>query len=344
MTAPRKILIVRTDRIGDVVLTLPIAHLIKKKYPGSELFFMVRDYTSTLVENHKFVDGFLIYDEEKSFSAQLNEIKKYDFDSAVVVHPSLRIALLIFFAKIKTRIGTGFRWYSFLLNRKLYEHRKHGTKHELVHNAELLKFFGIEEKIDEESVEFGITVSKKASRKIEELFRESKIDTSRPLVVIHPGSGGSAVDFPVDGFKELVSYLSELNVELILTGTKKEYKICEEISSLKTKNFAGKFDLEELIALINKSDILIANSTGPLHIAAALGKFVVGFYPKFPAASPIRWGPFTNRKLVFTPALDCANCTRKQCEEKNCMKSISAEDVFKKLKNIIYSEFSPEKR
>ena len=342
MNTPKNILVVRTDRIGDVVLTLPMANLIKKNYPNSELVFMVRKYTSPLVQNNKFIDDLIIYDEAKNFSALLNEIKKFNFDSAIVVHPSFRIARLIFLAKINTRIGTGFRWYSFLFNKKLYVHRKYGTKHELVHNIELLKFFGIDEEIREENAEFGICVSEEKSKKIKEVFDEYKIDKSKPIIIIHPGSGGSAVDFPIEGFKDLVSYLSTLDVELILTGTKKEFNICEKISSSKTKNFAGKFNLEELISLINETDVLIANSTGPIHIAASLKKFVVGFYPKFPAASPVRWGPFTNRKLIFTPDIDCRNCTRKQCERTNCMKSISAKEVFEKLKKVLYSEFSPE--
>ena len=341
MITPRKILIVRTDRIGDVVLTLPAASLVKKKYPEVKIVFMVREYTSSLVRDHKHIDEIIIYDEEKNFFSQLKEIKKTGFDSALLVHPQLRLALLLYLAGIKNRIGTGFRWYSFLFNKKLYEHRKYGTKHELLHNLDLLKFFGIKADADEANAEFNIPVSGDSSKKIREVFKKYKVDKTKPVVIIHPGSGGSAIDFPAGGFKKLILLLSELDVELILTGSEMEVELCREISSAKTKNFAGKFNLEELTALINEADIFISNSTGPLHIAAALGKFVVGFYPDFPSVSPVRWGPFTKRKLIFTPA--CGHQSGKQCEELNCMRSISVEYVFEKLKNIIYSEFSPEK-
>ena len=99
-------------------------------------------------------------------------------------------------------------------------------------------------------------------------------------------------------------------------------------------NLAGKFDLSQLIAVINKSDLLIANSTGPIHIAAALGKNVIGFYPKIAACSPNRWGPYTNKKNIFMPEITCSNCTKKQCEKLNCMNSININEVFEAAKKI----------
>ena len=122
----------------------------------------------------------------------------------------------------------------------------------------------------------------------------------------------------------------------ILTGNKNEVDLCEKIkSSSKAKNFAGKFNLDELTALISKSVMFISNSTGPIHIAAALEKFTVGFYPKIVSCSKERWAPYTNKKLVYEPNIDCKNCTREQCEKLNCMESIDITKVYNDIKNVL---------
>lgn len=102
----------------------------------------------------------------------------------------------------------------------------------------------------------------------------------------------------------------------------------------KTKNLVGLFSLAELKALINYSDIFIANSTGPLHIAAALGKYVIGFYPKIAQCSPARWGPYSVKSKVFTPSLQCSNCTREQCEQLDCMNTIPVSEIFAEIEKI----------
>ena len=90
-----------------------------------------------------------------------------------------------------------------------------------------------------------------------------------------------------------------------------------------------------MVALINKADLLVANSTGPLHIAAALKKYVIGFYPKIKVCSPERWGPYSEKSFIFQPEIDCNTCTREQCERLNCMNSINIDAVYKKIESVI---------
>jgi heptosyltransferase-2 len=112
--------------------------------------------------------------------------------------------------------------------------------------------------------------------------------------------------------------------------------LCEEFEiSDSVLNLSGKLDLSELKALINKANLFISNSTGPMHIAAALGVYVIGFFPKILACSQKRWGPYTEKKTIFIPTIDCSNCTRKQCEKLNCMNSIDIGRVFDETKRVL---------
>jgi heptosyltransferase-2 len=94
------------------------------------------------------------------------------------------------------------------------------------------------------------------------------------------------------------------------------------------KNLAGKLNLSQLTTLISVADIFISNSTGPIHIASAMDKYVIGFYPKILSCSVQRWGPYTEKRTIFSPTIDCSNCSRRQCEKLDCMNSIDIGRVF----------------
>jgi ADP-heptose:LPS heptosyltransferase len=339
MIEPKNLLIVRTDRIGDVVLSLPLAGIVKKHFPDCRVTFLVRNYTKSLTTGHPFIDEVIELEENQRgilLYENIVRIMNYKFDSVVVVYPTFITTIIIFLSGIHKRIGTGYRWYSALFNYKSFEHRKFAEKHELEYNVNLLKFFGIEEKINPGNVIFNLPVDKASDERVKTILKVKQINLNKPVIMVHPGSGGSAVDLPLNTLKELIiNVAGSLDAEIIITGSKQEMELCHQLQVPgKTRNLSGLFDLPELTALINYSDIFIANSTGPLHIAAALGKYVIGFYPKIAACSPRRWGPYSEKGNVFIPNINCSNCTREQCIQLNCMSSIKSEDIFVVIEKI----------
>lgn len=322
MASPEKILIIRSDRIGDVVLTLPMAEVLKKE-GDREVWFMGRGYTSALINASAFVGGFIDRDEfdRGNLDQAVKKLKKFNFDRVFVVSPDFRIALICRLANIKTRTGTGYRWYSFLFNDKIFEHRKTAERNELEYNLRMIPWHG----------EF--SYSRDTLKNIRG-FSRFKPDSSKVVTVIHPGSGGSAADLPVQKFREITELLAaDGRFDLYITGSGSETAKCLEVKGgSRARVLAGELNLEELVALTKESDLFISNSTGPLHIAAAAGCFTVGFYPKVTSCSAERWGPWTKRKLIFTPEIDCTGCTLKQCARLNCMNSISGEKVVTAIK------------
>jgi heptosyltransferase-3 len=340
MISPQKILIVRTDRIGDVVLSLPLAELIKQKYPSCVVAYFLREYTSPLLNGNPFIDEVIIADESEGkilLKENLNKIKAKSFDTCVVVNPTLKISLLMFMAGIKNRIGTGYRWYSFLFNRKVFEHRKYAEKHELEYNIRLLKKMDIDISYFSKSIEFHLSVDDNSSGKVNTLLMQGGYKRGDKIVIVHPGSGGSSVDLPKEKFIELTLKLSEIkNLTIVVTGSKNETQLCKEFEINKSIiNLSGQLDISLLKALIKKADLFISNSTGPIHIAAAFGVYIIGFYPKILSCSQKRWGPYTKNKTIFTPTIDCSNCTREQCKKLNCMNSIDIGRVFDETRSVL---------
>ncbi|HPI37623.1 MAG TPA: glycosyltransferase family 9 protein [Ignavibacteriaceae bacterium] len=336
MITPKNLLIVRTDRIGDVVLSLPVVQFVKKHFPDCKITFLLREYTKRLALNNPYIDELLVLKEKDGKPLlwdNIKQLKEKKFDTSIVVYPTFIISLIMYLSAIRNRVGTGYRWYSLLFNQKVYEHRKTAERHELEYNIRLLQVFGIDNPFNNTDVEFHLSEDEVSSLSVEKVLRENKIDNSKPVIIVHPGSGGSAVDLPVASFKELINLLSTLDVQIVLTGDRRERAICEELQvNSSVKNLAGEFNLGELISLIKRADIFVSNSTGPLHIAAALNKHVVAFFPKILACSSKRWGPYTENKSIYVPQIDCSNCTREQCESLNCMNSINIDEVFANIK------------
>lgn len=333
------ILVVRTDRIGDVVLSLPVAAAIKSKYPNCKLSFLVREYTKPIVEANKFIDEIIVI-KERNGKFKLFEnvelIKKHNIDVVIVLYPTFIVSLIMFLAGIKKRVGTGYRLYPFLFTDKVYEHRKDAKKHEIEYNFGLLKPLGIDFNPGIENVKFNLNLSGSLLKKVEKILDEHNISSDKGFIILHPGSGGSAVDLPIEKFKELITLLTENDVNIVLTGSKSEKHMNDKLVVNKNVfNFAGLFNLEELMALISKANLLVANSTGPIHIAAALGIQTFGFYPKIKSCSAERWGPYSNKKKIYQPELDCQDCTREQCEKLNCMSYININKVFNDIKNFL---------
>jgi len=341
MNNPKNLLIVRTDRIGDLVLTLPLAEVIKKHYPDCKVTFLIREYTKEILFNHPFIDEVILVKTKKeqntiTFLDNYKIIKEKNFDTVIVVSPRLIISLIAFLSRINFRIGTSYRWYSFLFNKKVYIHRKYAEKHELEFNLEMLKKIDITENIFPKNISYSLQVNSKNKNRVEQILFSKNISLTKPTFIIHPGSGGSSIDLPLSKFIDLTTKITnDFDMEIIITGNKNENVICNSlVINNKVKNLAGELNLSELIYLINKCYLFISNSTGPLHIAAALNKYVIGFYPNSLACSYKRWGPYGSRTKVFTPQQECKNCKMEQCSNEDCMNNIDINDVINYIKNI----------
>jgi lipopolysaccharide heptosyltransferase II len=332
------ILVVRTDRLGDVILTLPLLPLIHRCYPGARVSMLLSHYTGEIVEGNPYADALLWYDDGTghpvSFRRMVGLIRKERFDAVIVVHPTLRLAWMMTLAGIPIRVGSGYRYYSVLFNRRVYEHRKDARRHELEYNIQLLARIGctVPEKLEEP--DYGISIPPEAVRSVLEMRRSAGVGMTKPFVVIHPGSGGSAREWPLESFARLAENLqSQKNVEIIITGARQDDARAGELHQRlggRVASFAGRLDLKELAALVQSASLFVSNSTGPLHLAVAVGTPVLGFYPQITAMSPQRWGPYGGRSRTLVPdkPVDCADCAGSGGRACACMASISVEKAY----------------
>jgi heptosyltransferase III len=332
----QKILVVRTDRIGDVILTLPTVESLKTNFPKAHVAMLVRSYTGGLADG---IAEVLLYDrdgEVKGFFEMLSEIRRARFDAVIVAYPRFRIALLLWFARVPLRVGTGFRWYSFLFNKKVFEHRKTVEKHESEYNLSLAKMLGC--RIPDKFVS-RLAISEQEKQKAQEIRLSLGIKASDKLVLLHPGSGGSARDWKPENFALLALELSKQGYCVVITGGTGEAELVNyvaKVSGGKAKPFVSNVCLKEFAAFIQTARLFVANSTGPLHIAAAVGVPVIGFYPPVHVMSPKRWGPLTDKKMIFVPdPAQCPRCKGGDCQGNDCMEQIKVDQVIEAVERLI---------
>ncbi|MEK9136887.1 MAG: glycosyltransferase family 9 protein, partial [Bacteroidota bacterium] len=182
--------------------------------------------------------------------------------------------------------------------------------------------------------EFYINIPPDVQEKMDMLLSSLGIDQEKEVIVIHPGSGGSAKEWPPEYFGRLAArFQSERGSQILVTGAKgEERKVSEVLIGSKGKAIplVGRLSLKELSAVAKRANLFISNSTGPLHIAVAVGTPVVSMFPQITAMSAARWGPYTKRKRVLVPdkPVGCKECERRKDLPCACMMSISVDEVY----------------
>jgi ADP-heptose:LPS heptosyltransferase len=321
MPASPRVLISRTDAIGDVMLTMPLATIIRAHFPESYIGFLGKSYTQAVISCCSAVDEFV---ELTDF---LKEGQAKRWDTIIHVFPRKDVAWKAKEAGIKDRIGTTNRLYHLLTCNKLVKlSRKNSSLHEAQLNTKLLAPLGISG--DWSTGELGQLYS---FDKIQALpiALQDLLDPSRRRVILHPKSQGSAREWGLEHFAELIRLLPKERYQIFISGTEKEGRLLQPLLDVVGKDvtdITGKMDLATFISFINASDALVAASTGPLHIAAALGKVGIGLYPSIRPMHAGRWGPLGPRAIAFALPEDCNKC-RNTPESCTCIRSISAVQV-----------------
>ncbi|MFM9839864.1 MAG: glycosyltransferase family 9 protein [Cyclobacteriaceae bacterium] len=322
----KRVVISRTDNLGDVILTLPLAGYLKSIYPEVEIYFIGKKYTQAVISNCSFVDHFLDREEILKTPAILNSINA---DTIFFIYPDSQLARLADKLKIGNRVSTAHRWYNWLYCNKLVDFsRVHSSLHESQLNFKLLKPFRLQSDVDISTLSgyYGLsTVSKDLP---------FAISPTKFNLIVHPKTKGSAREWGLDNFFGLIQLLPSSNYQIYITGLKEEGELMrKQLPSLfepqNVTDLTGKLTLFQLMELVNGVDGLIAGSTGVLHLAASLGRFTVGLYSPLRPIHPGRWKPIGKNSTYLVRDKECNDCRRSlECA---CIREITPNQVVEKI-------------
>ncbi len=318
--APSHILISRTDSIGDVILTLPVAKFLKDRFPKVKISFLGKNYTRPVIDACIYVDEFVNMDD---FLNQTIYSESSLPDCIIHVFPVIEIARRAKQLKIPLRIGTTNRLYHWTTCNELIKlSRKNSDLHEAQLNLKLLAPFGIEQEISCKEIEdsFGLNKIIPLEKVFADLLSRKKYN-----LILHPKSQGNGREWPLENFVSLIKSLDKERYSLFISGTEKEQQalqpLFEQVGNQVT-DITGKMNLSQFIAFINQCDGLIASGTGPLHIASVLGKDTFGIYPPIRPVHPTRWKPIGKRARVFVLEKECNDC-KNNPSDCSCMKNVN---------------------
>jgi len=336
----KRILVIRTDRIGDVVLSTPVIKNLRENFPQSFIAMMVRPYTKDIVEGNPFLDEVIVYDKDgkdKSILATLRfvfNLKRYKFDLAIILHPTNRVHIISFLAGIPKRVG--YRKKLGFLNTDRLEEKKYlGEKHELEYNLDLLRYL----KIEIYDKNLFVPIDREAEERIESFLQIHGLKEN-DFVVVHPGASCPSKIWPPENFAFVCdSLMRDFGLNVLIVTDKKDSCWGESVQRFMEYNpilALGEFSLKELAVVLKKAKLFISNDSGPVHIAVAVGTPVISIFGrKQPGLSPKRWGPLGEKDIVLHKDIGCQECLAHSCKIGfKCLREIKPQEVIEAVKKI----------
>jgi heptosyltransferase-2 len=336
----KRILIVQTAFLGDVILTTPLIKGLRGLFPDSSISFLLIPETKRLLDNNPHLNEVITYDKRKNggvgaFLHIMEEVKKRNFDLAVIPHRSFRSALLTYLARISQRIGFDKSAGSILFTRKV---TYRSDIHEVERNLSLVSQFN-PLPVDSSPELFPSADDLSFAR--QQLF-DSGIQEGDKMVAIAPGSVWATKQWLPERFAKVSDLLlSQAGIKVVLLGSDEDRALCDKITDLmkeKPLNLAGKIDILQTAALISLCSVLLSNDSAPVHLASAMKKPVVAIFGS--TVPGFGFIPYKVSHLIIQKDLTCRPCGihgKRKCPEKHfkCMKEITAEEVFRAVLSLI---------
>jgi ADP-heptose:LPS heptosyltransferase len=334
---PQNILVARTDRIGDFVLTLPVFEALKTVYK-LDFTVLCQGAVKPLLENNPFVGATITVKSDTV--ALVDEIRRHNFDCLLVlVNDPLMRKLISKLGFIPVRIGPLSRpSVLFKYSHPVIQKRSRSVLNEAEYNLELLEIFG---KTDTPFPRPKLYFTDGEIEQAQSVLT-AKLDLAalpQQFAIMHQGMGGSALNWEDNQYRAFLEKALKHGFVVFLTGSSdgelqqnqqlvKEYKTAfpQQIFDL-----SGQMTLREFAALIKLAFVFVGPSTGPTHLANAVETEIITFYPPIQVQSAKRWGPFKAKANIFSPDVECGQkykCIKEKCPHFYCMNKITVEDVF----------------
>lgn len=338
----KRILIIRTDRVGDAVLSTPVVKAMRQAYPHAYIAVMAAPAAKDVFEGNPYLDEVIVFDKDLKHGGWLKtarfarSLKEKRFDLALVLHPTNRVHLITFLAGIPKRVGYD-RKLGFLLTDKLAHEKQSGQKHELEYNLDLVRYLGVEPQ--DKSLFIRITPEAQAWAK--GVLKDSGISEGDLLLAIHPAASCPSKIWPKDRFAQAADMLAEkYGFKVLIVAGPKDISIAGEVANLMRNpavNLAGKTSVSQLAAILERCRVFISNDSGPVHIASAVGTPVVSIFGRAQKGlSPGRWGPVGHKDRFLSRDIGCIECLAHNCVKGfECLGAITVEDVLNMVDLII---------
>jgi lipopolysaccharide heptosyltransferase I len=327
---PRNILIIKPSAIGDLVHALPVLPLLARRWPEARISWLVNSDFADLLEGHPLLAEVIRFERRRFGQGWRNPLsllglwrftrglRRRRFDLVIDLQGLLRSGWLAWRSGAPARIG-------FAEARELapmfYTHRVAAdarAEHAVDRYLKVAAALGC----NTEPVEFPFAITAEDRAAIGRLL-DGSLPAGRRIAVLLPGANWPTKRWPAERFAAIAELLRRrMDLEPVIAGGAKDAALAAKIPGL---NLVGRTSLRQLVALLERADLVVANDSGPMHIAAALGRPLVAAYgPTNPAST----GPYGRDDSVVRVDIACSPCYSRACTHQSCLQWLSVEPVF----------------
>ncbi len=336
---PLRILVTRTDRLGDVILATPVLKALKIKFPSAKISFLVQKAWMPVLQYHSEIE-LIPYAPNMSDDALFELLHSQSFDRVYVLRDEPQLTRVVKKLKIPERIGPYSTLRSFFaFNYGRFQKRSRCRLHEAEYNLDLVHPQFPADDVDALPRAW-VATSPEAAQRAERFLSSHGL---KPLsfVVIHPGSSGSARYVKVQALHALARRLISQGMNVCVSGGPAETDLLTEfklaVPQVQLLGGLAAIGLDGMAEVYRMAKAVVAHGTGPLHLAAAVGTPTLAIFPPIFVLSEKRWGPLTSRRAVWTPAVACPakyRCLGPQCSYYDCMDLFNVDQALQLLEKI----------
>jgi len=315
MTTPSRILIIKPSALGDVVHGLPVLRLLRARFPDAQIDWLIARPFANLIEGHPDLNNLIELDRNpRAFLRLAWTLRSASYDWAIDLQGLARSAVLTFATRAAVRVGFAYaRELAPLAYNQRVAAREVG-RHAVERYLDVAEHLGC----DRGPVEFVF-----ASTPADLAFVNDRTQHLGPFAVIAPGTNWPSKRWPVEHFAKLSVSLKDKGFAIVIVGGNDAVEIAKSIPC--DLNLAGSTTLKQLVELLGAASIVVANDSGPMHIASALGTpLVVPFGPTDANLT----GPFGRPQSVIRASLPCSPCFSRDCSHISCLSRISPDNVL----------------
>ena len=330
--------------MGDIVCALPVPAAIKRRWPQAKVSWLVASHLGQMVSDHPDIDQVISFDRRRyrhiarswpvgrRFLKFLSQLRRNNFDLVIDLQGLFRSGFLAWCTRAAVRIGPHEKremgWI-------FYKHRLEPCDKQ-THAVERICSLGQLLPIDLSAPAFKLPITQMARESAGRLLEQASVPEGQPFAVLAVGGTWQSKRWPIERFSQVADQLtSKSGLAVVLVGGQGEKLLAEQLSSQSKgpiANLVTKTSLKELMAVLEKASVVVTNDSGPMHIAAALGRPTVAI---FGATNPQRTGPYGQLDHVLQSKLPCSPCYKRQCAELTCMSDISTDQVMTMVNKVL---------
>lgn len=342
-----RILYLRLSSIGDVVNAIPGLVALRRSFPNTFITWCVEEMSADILKGHPCLDELLIIPDSwrrspltpktlREVSKFVRKLRALKFTMAIDAHNLLKSGLVAYLSGAHMRAGARLRrnieGHKLFLN-ILLDSGQQAQGPAAAARAQFLRGLGV----DLSDLRYELPPFIEERREIAALLTAAGIGDGDLTIVLNPCASRANKQWPGEYFVELGKYLvGEHGATIIWTGAADERRYIEKLAASmpgRTINLAGLLNLRQLAALFQQTNLLITGDTGPMHIGAAAGIFVVSLMG---STNPAHHGPFTARRLVLTAGVACQYCGKRRCPTQiECLAQLTPAKVIEEVGALI---------